>query len=95
MAVSALMIAWRSAGPNDASARSEGRDYAEIDKTVTSAFDLGLDRQARQAGLAEPVDHIRELAAAGLEHVLISPRQGWDQATLEAVASVLPEVHAI
>ncbi len=42
MAVSALMIAWRSAGPNDASAR-----------------------------------------------------QAWDQATREAVASVLPEVHAI
>jgi hypothetical protein len=24
-----------------------------------------------------------------------APRQAWDQATLEAVASVLPEVHAI
>ncbi|MGH3150741.1 MAG: LLM class F420-dependent oxidoreductase [Streptosporangiaceae bacterium] len=74
---------------------AEGRDYAEIAKTVTTSFDLRQDRQDRQAGLAELVGHIRELAAVGLEHVLISPRQGWDQATLEAIASVLPEVHAI
>jgi F420-dependent oxidoreductase-like protein len=71
---------------------AHGRDYAAIDKTVTSTFDLGQDRQA---GLAALVDHIRELAAVGLDHVLISPRQAWDQATLEAVASALPEVHAI
>jgi F420-dependent oxidoreductase-like protein len=71
---------------------AQGRDYAAIDKTVTSTFDLGQDRQA---GLAALVNHIRELSEVGVEHVLLSPRQAWDQATLEAVASVLPEVHAI
>jgi hypothetical protein len=35
------------------------------------------------------------LAGTGLEHVLISPRQAWDEGTLEAVASIVPEVHAM
>jgi hypothetical protein len=69
-----------------------GRDYAEIEKTVTSTFDLGEDRQAGLAGL---VDHFRELAAVGVGHVLASPRRAWDESILEAVASVLPDVHAI
>ena len=41
------------------------------------------------------VDHARELAGIGLDHVLISFASGWDDTTLEAVASVLPEMHAI
>jgi len=40
-------------------------------------------------------EHIRELAALGLDHVLLSPARAWDDATLEAIASVLPEVHAL
>ncbi len=68
------------------------RDYAEIEKTVTSSFDLGEDRQA---GLADLLDHLRELAAAGIGHVLVSPRQSWDVATLEAIVSILPQIHAI
>ena len=69
-----------------------GRDYAEISKTVASVADLGEDRQA---GLAALTGHLRELAALGLDHVLLSPTRAWDDATLEAIASVLPEVHAI
>ena len=69
-----------------------GRDYAEISKTVASVADLGEDRQA---GLAALTGHIRELAALGLDHVLLSPARAWDEATLEAIASVLPELHAI
>ena len=69
-----------------------GRDYAEISKTVASVADLGEDRQA---GLAALTGHIRELAALGLDHVLLSPARAWDEATLEAIASILPEVHAI
>jgi F420-dependent oxidoreductase-like protein len=69
-----------------------GRDYAEIEKTVASVVDLGEDRQA---GLAALTDHIGALAALGLDHVLLSPTRAWDDATLEAIASVLPEVHAI
>jgi F420-dependent oxidoreductase-like protein len=69
-----------------------GRDYAEIEKTVATTVDLGPDRQA---GLAAWVGHLRDLAAVGLDHVLVTPSRAWDQATLEAVASVLPEVHAM
>ena len=69
-----------------------GRDYAEIEKTVATVVDLGEDQQAALAALT---DHLRELAALGLDHVLVSPTRAWDDATLEAIASVLPEVHAI
>ena len=70
----------------------EGRDFAAIEKTVTSSFDLGEDRQAGAAAL---VAHLRELAAAGLGHVLVSPRGSWDQEILEEIMSIVPEVHAI
>jgi F420-dependent oxidoreductase-like protein len=69
-----------------------GRDYAEIEKTVTSTVDLGHDRQA---GLAALVDHLGELAGIGLDHVLVTPPRAWDDDTLAAVASILPEVQAI
>ncbi len=69
-----------------------GRDYADIEKTATSTIDLGPDRQA---GLAAMLGHLRDLAAVGLDHVLVTPTRAWDQATLEAVASVLPEIHAM
>jgi F420-dependent oxidoreductase-like protein len=69
-----------------------GRDFAAIEKTVTSSFDFGEDPKA---GAAAFLAHLRELAAAGIDHALVSPRQAWDEATLEAVAAILPEVHAI
>jgi F420-dependent oxidoreductase-like protein len=69
-----------------------GRDYAEIEKTVASNMDLGDDRDA---GLASLLAHLRELAALGIDHALVSPRGPWDKDTLEALASILPEVHAL
>jgi len=72
-----------------------GRDSAEISKTVTTAFDLGEGRQAQQAGLTDLLDHVRELAAPGIDHVLISPPRSWDEVTLDAVVSILPEIHAL
>jgi F420-dependent oxidoreductase-like protein len=66
--------------------------FAEIEKTVTSSFDPGEDPKAGAAAL---LGHLRELAAAGIDHVLVSPRRSWDEATFEAIASVLPEIHAI
>jgi F420-dependent oxidoreductase-like protein len=69
-----------------------GRDFAAIEKTVTSNFDFGEDPKA---GAAAFLGHLRELAAAGIDHALVSPRQAWDEVTLEAVAAILPEVHAI
>jgi F420-dependent oxidoreductase-like protein len=71
---------------------SLGRDFAAIEKTVTSGFDLGEDPKAGAGAL---LDHLRELAAVGIDHVLASPRSAWDEATFEAIASILPEVHAI
>jgi len=70
----------------------EGRDFAAIEKTIATNFDLGEDPKA---GAAELLIHLRELAAAGIDHVLFSPRRSWDEATFDAVASILPEVHAI
>jgi len=70
----------------------EGRDFAAIEKTIATNFDLGEDPKA---GAAELLIHLRELAAAGIEHVLFSPRGSWDEATFDAVASILPEIHAI
>ncbi|HKF17567.1 MAG TPA: LLM class F420-dependent oxidoreductase [Candidatus Dormibacteraeota bacterium] len=69
-----------------------GRDYAEIEKTCASAFDLGEDRRE---GLQRLVEHLRELAAVGIEHVLLTPPGPWDEETLDAVASIVPEVHGI
>ena len=63
-----------------------------IGKTVTSSFDLGEDPKAGAAAL---LGHLRELAAAGIDHVLASPRRSWDEATFEAIASIQPEIHAI
>jgi F420-dependent oxidoreductase-like protein len=70
----------------------EGRDFAAIEKTVTSNVDFGEDPKAGAAAL---LAHLRELAAAGIDHALVSPRQAWDEATFDAVAAILPEVHAI
>jgi F420-dependent oxidoreductase-like protein len=69
-----------------------GRDYREIEKTTSTFLDLGEDRAA---GLRDFLDHLRALAAIGIDHVLVGPRSPWDDATLEAVAGILPEVHAM
>jgi F420-dependent oxidoreductase-like protein len=69
-----------------------GRDYAEIEKTVTSNPDLGDDPRAGAAAL---LNHVRDLDALGIDHVMVSPAGGWDHASLEAVAAILPEVHRL
>jgi|HubBroStandDraft_4_1064222.scaffolds.fasta_scaffold442064_2 hypothetical protein len=92
MAVSALMMAWRSAGPNDASARSvslsvsaamaSSRDRPRsVSRNRTSRRSLGCGSRNSRPAAADPW--------------FPGARQAWDQATLEAVAWVLPEVHAI
>jgi len=69
-----------------------GRDHREVEKTVASGFDLGEDQDA---GLADLLGHLRELADIGIDHVIVSPRGPWNEASLAAVASLLPEVHAM
>jgi len=72
--------------------KAADRDETEIEKTVTTAFDLGEDRQA---GLADLLGHLAELAALGIDHVLVAPRRSWDDATFDAIASILPQVHSL
>lgn len=72
--------------------REVGRDYDEIEKTTATPLDLGEDREA---GLKALLEHLRALAAVGIDHVVLGPRGPWDEATLEAVASILPEAHAL
>src|SRR5262249_35066412 len=72
--------------------RDVGRDPAEIEKTTVTLFDLGDDRRA---GLRRLVAHLREPAAVGIDHAIVSARQPWDDELLEAVASIVPEVHEI
>ena len=69
-----------------------GRDYAEIEKTVTSGLELGDDPRAGAAAL---LDHLRALAELGIDHALLSPLGGWDRASLEAVATILPAVREL
>jgi F420-dependent oxidoreductase-like protein len=64
------------------------RDYDSIEKTVTSNPDLA-------EGVPALLDHLGELAELGIDHALVSPRGGWDQASLDAVAEILPEAHAL
>ena len=69
-----------------------GRDYARIEKTVGSHFDLAENLSAGFAGL---LGRLRELAGLGIDHAMVSHRGPWTEASLAALAAVLPEVHAI
>jgi F420-dependent oxidoreductase-like protein len=68
-----------------------GRDYDEIEKTVGTSADLGDDPAK---GLDALLARLRELADLGIDHVMVSPR-GWTEDRIAALASILPEVHAI
>ncbi len=72
--------------------REVGRDPGDIEKTVASVFDLGEDRRE---GLERLLEHLRELAGVGIDHVILGPRQPWDAETLDAVGSIVDEVHGI
>lgn len=65
-----------------------GRDYASIEKTVSTFIDLGQDRSA-------VLGHLAELAGLGIGHAMVSPRGPWDEASLDQVAAIVPEAHAI
>jgi F420-dependent oxidoreductase-like protein len=69
-----------------------GRDYEKIEKTSATRFDPGED--PRQ-GARHLLDHLRQLAAAGIDHAIVGPTGPWDDATLDAVAGIVPEVHDI
>jgi F420-dependent oxidoreductase-like protein len=69
-----------------------GRDYTEIEKTVATSFDLGEDPKAGAMAL---LAHLRELAEAGISYALVAPEGPWDEARFDAVAAILPDIHAI
>jgi F420-dependent oxidoreductase-like protein len=65
-----------------------GRDYDAVEKTVSTFVDPAGDR-------ARVLDHLTELADLGMDHAMVSPRRPWDEATLDWVAAMVPDVHAI
>lgn len=65
-----------------------GRDYNAIEKTVSTFIDPGNDR-------TRVLDHLAELADIGIDHAMISPRRPWDEAALDQVAVIVPEIHAL
>jgi F420-dependent oxidoreductase-like protein len=65
-----------------------GRDYRDIEKTVSAFVDPDGDRACFLA-------HLAELASLGIGHVMVSPRQPWDEAALDRVAALVPAVHDI
>jgi F420-dependent oxidoreductase-like protein len=69
-----------------------GRDYDEIEKTVGTSLDLGDDPAK---GLGETLTRLGELADLGLDHALLAPHGPWTDQSIEALASILPEVHAL
>ena len=60
--------------------------------TLGELVRLGRDHALQRTAL---LAHLRELAAAGIDHALVTPGQAWDEASFDAVAAILPEVHAI
>jgi F420-dependent oxidoreductase-like protein len=65
-----------------------GRDYDAIEKTVSTFVEPDEDR-------ARVLDHLTELAALGISHAVVSPGRPWDEAALDRVAAMVPDVHAI
>ncbi|HEY6496516.1 MAG TPA: hypothetical protein VIZ43_24845, partial [Trebonia sp.] len=68
------------------------RDYARIEKTVGTGSVL---TDATAASTAALLARLRELSALGFEHAMVAPRGPWTEPMIDAVASILPEVHAL
>jgi F420-dependent oxidoreductase-like protein len=64
------------------------RDFDSIEKTIASNFDP-------HAGHAEFLHHMRELAAVGIDHALLSPPGPWTPQRLSQLAEMLDEIHAL
>ncbi len=69
-----------------------GRDYAQIEKTVNAGVDLS---GGKAAGLNALRARLRELAALGFGHVMVSPSGPWTEDSIAALASLLPEAREL
>jgi F420-dependent oxidoreductase-like protein len=69
-----------------------GRDYAQLEKTVSTGVDLSGDLRA---GVNRLRTRLRELAALGFDHVQVSPSRPWTEDSIAALASLLPEVREL
>ena len=69
-----------------------GRDYAQLEKTVSTGVDLSGDPRT---GVDALRTRLRELAALGFDHVQVSPGSAWTEHGIAAVASLLPEAHEL
>jgi len=69
-----------------------GRDYAQIEKTVSTSVDLS---GGRSAGLNALRARLRELATLGFEHAMVSPSSPWAEDGIAALASLLPEAREL
>jgi alkanesulfonate monooxygenase SsuD/methylene tetrahydromethanopterin reductase-like flavin-dependent oxidoreductase (luciferase family) len=66
-----------------------GRDYGEIEKTVGARLDPG------DAGLDALRKRLGELADLGVDHAMVVPSRPWTGDAVDALATILPEVHAM
>lgn len=72
--------------------RAEGRDYAEIEKTVQTRFDLGADGER----VDETIEHLRELAGLGIQEAHGTLAGAGSLRPLELMAErVVPAVAAL
>ncbi len=65
-----------------------GRDYGAIEKTVSTLVEPDADH-------GRVLAHLAELAGLGIGHAMLSPQGPWDESTLDQVAAIIPDAHAI
>lgn len=68
-----------------------GRDYSAIEKTTATFVELDGSRGA----VDTVVDHLKELADVGIDHVILGPRGPWSDAGLDSLAQAVDDIHAI
>jgi len=61
-----------------------GRPYDDIEKTIVSTF--------APVGASETFDHFAALAEVGFDHVIFEPSYPWDDATLDLIAAIIPDL---
>lgn len=74
---------------------AEGRPYTDIEKTTFGRLDLTPQGGDGTMSLKQAVEHFEELAEVGIDHVIVEPGAPWDPASLDLLASIVPDLHQI